>query len=225
MVKPSPMKLREEFARRLVIESDDPGLSLVVRTLAVLAAISALVQLFPFSSSALLMIILAFALWQLAGLMDVSTEAVFDTARARFSLVHRRKGAVVSRTEATLHAVEAVVVEARRERGAGGVSMRPAVVVNGRRVALSHASFARPAEALQLVHAIKTFIGLPHSDIVEDSIRWGAQLAAGRSAAGRLATDPTAVLLSEPPAAFSEERSVGAVERAAESSNVAVRLP
>jgi hypothetical protein len=218
-VKRSPTKLREDFAHRLVIETDDPRLSLLLRGLACLLALAALTRLFPFSSSALLLSLLSFALWQLASVIDVQTEAVFDRARGRFSLVHRRKGTVVSRTEATLRAVEATVVEARRDKQ--GVSMRPAVVIAGRRMALSHGSFMDPSQALALVASVRTFLGKPEGDIIADSIGWSTRLAQGRGPA-----DATAAILSEPPPHDETRTSqkLAASERAlaAESGNVAL---
>lgn len=210
-VKLSPMKVREEYAQRLVVETDDPGLSTIVRLVAGLLALVALARLFPFSSSALLMIGSAFALWQIASVMDVQSEAVFDRARGRFTLVHRRKGAVFSRTELALREVEAVVIEARRARRV--VSMRPAVVINGRRVPLNHASFTTPGDALQLVQAIRTFIGLESSNVVEDSIRWST-----RPSAGRTSVDDTAAILSQAP--LFDERPL-----AADSGSMAMRVP
>lgn len=170
------MQLEQPSRTRLLVR-DDPtkfsrwvGLALAGMLLLVLVAGDSF-------WSALLALIAAAAIWYALRRAEVSTEAVLDRDADRWQVSQRREGKEVSRREGRLVDIEGVVVEAaaRSERVERRLKLRPALVVGGRPLPLTFATFSTGQEPRDIALALRKFLGLPESDLIEDSLRVAAR--------------------------------------------------
>lgn len=122
-------------------------------------------------------LLVAGGIWQGLRYTEVETEALFDLAADRYQVSRRRRGTEIFRQEGRLADVEGVIVEAaaRSRKVERQLELRPALVVGGRPLPLSFAGFASGAAPRETALALRRFLGLPETDLIEDSLRVAAR--------------------------------------------------
>jgi hypothetical protein len=137
----------------------------------------------------ILVLIAAMGFSKLAGYVDVDTHASFDRTSGEFYLRQTRRGKLVEERTVPLDGIENVVVEAdhRDKATDNAVKTRPAVVIEGRSVPLTFASFLSGPAAAESAQTLRRFLELPDTDLIDDSIRQALKGPVGTGPAVRLA--------------------------------------
>lgn len=169
------MELQRPDPQRLLLHDDPAGF--LRWTAFGLAAAVLLVLLLGSLGTGLLALLAAGVLWLALRHAAVATEAVFDKAEGRFRVTRRRAGREIERHEGGLGEIEGVIVEAaaRARRVDRRLKLRPALVVGGRPLPLSFASFESGEPPRRTALVLRDFLGLPESDLIEDSLRVAAR--------------------------------------------------
>lgn len=137
----------------------------------------------------LLVLVAAGLFWKLADHVNVDSQAAFDRQAARFYLNQTRGGKPVAQLDEAVDRIENVIIEAahRSRTSDETVTTRPALVIGGETVPLTFASFKSGPQASEIAQALRQFLSLPETDLIDDSIRQALAGPAGTGPAVRLA--------------------------------------
>lgn len=170
------MRLERENETRIVIVDDPRSFS---RWIAVGLAAIVLVVILAGQSffDSVLALLAAVAIWFALRYSSVQTEAVFDAAEGRYRIRQQRHGKEVLSYDGALAEIEGVIVEAawRSGRVDRVLKLRPALVVGARPLPLTFATFMSGEQPRRIALALRDFLGLPESDLIEDSLRVAAR--------------------------------------------------
>ncbi len=139
--------------------------------------------------SLVIVLLVAGLFWKLADYVNVESRAGFDLQMNRFELVQSRAGTELVNRSEPLESIGNAIIESSSRSGKGDDSLktRPAVVIDGETVPLTFASFVSGPQPTEIAMALRDFLQLPESDLIDDSIAQALKGPVGIGPAVRLA--------------------------------------
>jgi len=185
------MKLERESPERIKFSHSGRTFTRLIRYF--LIAIVLMVIFGSFFSgqiaSVLIVLLVAGLFWKLADYVNVESHATFDHRENRLHVVQSRAGTKLIDRSESLDAIENVVIQSSSRSGAADDTLktRPALVIMGETVPLTFASFASGRQPTDIALELRSFLKLPESDLIEDSIVQALKGPVGTGPAVRLA--------------------------------------
>ena len=124
-------------------------------------------------ASLIVVIVVAGLILSMLWRASARTAAVFDRGLGTLAITHTRGGEIVGEDDVALSDIACVIVEPSAGSGmvsGQNLSLRPAVLADGRIIPLTYRSFESGPRPVEVANALRQFLGLSDGDLIARSV-------------------------------------------------------